>query len=349
MKRERIVVICPGRGSYNSKELGYLNKYRPKLNSFIEDIDREREALGELSISELDNAEKFKRSLHTKGENASPLIYACAMSDFMAIDQNKYEVVAVCGNSMGWYISLAVASALSHEAAFTLINTMGSMMKSGLLGGQIIYPVMNENWQFDQNRMDYLIQMIEKANAISEGAEAYISIYLGNTVVLGANEEALKFLLKELEPVSIGKTEYPFQLNNHAAFHTPILDEVSKKAFNELDHSIFDKPIYPVIDGRGKIWQPYSTSVDELRNYTLGYQVTEAYDFTTSLIVALKEFVPDKLVLLGPGISLGGSIGQVLISQGWKNLLNKKDFQVLQAESPFLISMGIEEQRKILL
>ena len=41
-KKERIVVICPGRGSYTSETLGYLKKPRaPRVNigDFVADID----------------------------------------------------------------------------------------------------------------------------------------------------------------------------------------------------------------------------------------------------------------------------------------------------------------------
>jgi [acyl-carrier-protein] S-malonyltransferase len=40
------------------------------------------------------------------GDNASLLIYACALADFAAIDRDRFEVVAVTGNSMGWYLAL---------------------------------------------------------------------------------------------------------------------------------------------------------------------------------------------------------------------------------------------------
>ena len=53
--------------------------------------------------------------------------------------QEKYEIVAITGNSMGWYSALALSGALTHENAYSLISTMGSMMKEGTIGGQIIY------------------------------------------------------------------------------------------------------------------------------------------------------------------------------------------------------------------
>ena len=50
----------------------------------------------------------------------------------------------------------------------------------------------------------------------------------------------------------------------------------------------------------GRTFSPWSTDLDALRDYTLGHQVTEPYDFTASVRVALREFAPDHLVLPGP-------------------------------------------------
>ena len=96
-----------------------------------------------------------------------------------------------------------------------------------------------------------------------------------------------------------------------------------------------------MIDGRGQIWQPWSTEVEGLYRYTLDHQVVETYDFTKAVTVALKEFAPDKLFLLGPGNSLGGAIGQVLVANSWQGIANKADFSARQKSNPFLISLGL--------
>ena len=276
--KQRVVVICPGRGSYNAEELGYLNKYRNSFDRYLDEIDHERRTLGEVTVSEMDGLEKYNRKIHTKGEHASALIYACALADFHAINRDKYEIVAIAGNSMGWYLTLAFAGALDRINAFRLVNTMGSMMKDEIIGGQIIYPVMNDEWQFDKTRYDYLVDKLAELNQQAE-IDAYISIQLGSTVVLGANKAGMRALLKELEPVKIGKVDYPFQLMNHAAFHTPLLAETSEHAFDELEQDMFQGFDIPMIDGRGHIWQPYSGDLEVLRDYTLGHQVVKPYDF----------------------------------------------------------------------
>ena len=152
--KQRAVVICPGRGTYNKEELGYLSRLHADKVQLLDVIDANRQANEQLSVRELDGMSKFNMRQHTTGENASSLIYACAHGDFVDIDTDAYEIVAVTGNSMGWYIALAVAQALNAQNAIELINTMGSMMTSGVIGGQLIYPVMDQHWRLSAELHD---------------------------------------------------------------------------------------------------------------------------------------------------------------------------------------------------
>ncbi|MCB0378052.1 MAG: hypothetical protein KDD33_06135 [Bdellovibrionales bacterium] len=339
MSKKRLVVICPGRGSYTKETLGYLQN-RKEIQEPLKIVDQMRTDLGEPTISDLDSAKTFKVSVHTKGEHASPLIFCCALADFLSIDPDQYEIVAITGNSMGWYLALAFSGALNLKDSFRLIQTMGSMMKDSLIGGQIIYPVVDKHWIKQKERVDFVHRKVDEINN-DTGCEAYVSIYLGGYMVLAGNSQGLQRLLKELPPIE----HYPFQLINHGAFHTPMLQSVSEKAFVSLEPDLFQKPKIPLVDGRGMIWQPYSSDPALLRNYTLGHQVVAPYDFSASVRVALKEFSPDHLVLLGPGNSLGGSIGQILIENQWRFIESKEMFSHQQKTDPFLISMGLAEQR----
>jgi [acyl-carrier-protein] S-malonyltransferase len=341
--KKRIVVICPGRGSYTKETLGHLEQNGGHVTNFIQDIDARRKSLGEPTITELDSADAFKTNLHTKGEHASPLIYACSYADFMAIDRERFEIVAITGNSMGWYLTLAFGQSLDWAGGFEVINTMGSMMKNGIVGGQVIYPVCDGNWLRSKEQLELVEKTVSRLHG-RDGCEVHTSIHLGGYIVLGANKPGVAALLKELPKIE----DYPFQLINHAAFHTPLLAETSERAFEVLPQSLFAKPQVPLIDGRGWIWQPHSTDVCDLYRYTLGHQVTKPYDFSMSISVALKEFAPDHLVLLGPGSSLGGSIGQILIENDWIGLKSKDDFTTRQkSNSPFLIAMGRPDQRPL--
>lgn len=342
--KERVLVVAPGRGCYNKDELGYLQTYHNK-EAFITGIDTYRERLGQTSIKQLDSANKYSFKLHTAGENASALIYACAMADFMDIDTEKYEIVAVTGNSMGWYIALACAGALDSDAAIDVINTMGSMMQTGLIGGQLIYPEMNQAWQRDEALTEVIDNAVQRVIGEAD-CEVYTSILLGGYRVLAGNEAGLKRLEQILPNID---ERYPMRLYNHGAFHSPMLAQVSMCGLEALPSSLFTSPSVPLIDGEGRIWTPHSTDCNKLRDYTLGAQVTQRYDFTKALQVAVKEFAPDKIIVLGPGNTLGGPIAQSLIDIGWFGWGNKADFLHIQETSPKLLAMGnIEQRNKVL-
>ncbi|QFU21561.1 ACP S-malonyltransferase [Shewanella eurypsychrophilus] len=339
--KKRVVVVAPGRGCYNKDELGYLKRFHQDKESIIANIDRFRGEMKQASVTKIDGAAKYSFKQHTPGENASALIYACALCDFMDIDTERYEIVAVTGNSMGWYIAMACAGALAGKAGIEVVNTMGSMMQDGLIGGQLIYPVMNAQWQLDEN-LSSLVERTIATISDEDGCELFTSIHLGGYRVLAGNEAGLKraeTLLPQIDE------KYPMRLYNHGAFHTPLLESISEKGFGTLSSSLFSKPSIPLIDGEGHIWTPHSTDIAKLRDYTLGKQVLELYDFSKAIQVAVKEFAPDKLIVLGPGNTLGGPTAQALIDIKWFGWSNKTEFSEAQHSLPKMLAMGNEEQR----
>ena len=336
MDKKRIIVVCPGRGTYTRETSGYLAKYGKFRRDQIRWMDKKRENEGLKSLSYLDS-KPFSSKIHMAGENASTLIFACSISDFSFIDQKKYEVVSIIGNSMGWYTTLVLGNVLSIKQGYELIHTMGSMMINQIIGGQIIYPVVDDEWIGNKEQKTNIISQVKNAGC-------YISIDLGGYVVIGGEQPSLNLLLKKLPK----KEHYPFQLPYHAAFHTPLLKSISERAFNLISPKNFQKPSIPIIDGKGNIWSPYSTNVSSLFEYTLGDQVFDVFNFSKAMSVALKEFCPDKVLLLGPGNSLGGVIGQILIKNKWNGIISKKHFSEQQKKDPFLISLGLEDQRNLI-
>ncbi|MDE1465191.1 ACP S-malonyltransferase [Spartinivicinus poritis] len=342
--KQRALVVCPGRGTYNKTELGYLQRYHHQQQSWITQADNYRSAQQQITLTELDSAEQYSLKQHSAGDNASSLIYACAYCDFLAIDQDEFEIVAVTGNSMGWYISLAVAAAMESMDALTLINTMGNIMHQSLMGGQVIYPLVDANWQLIEGRRAHLLEMMTAINQQTD-CELYISIELGGMLVFGGNELALKQLTEVLPPE---QERFPMRLFNHAAFHTPLQQGVSSQAKQLLAQDLFQQPKIPLVDGQGKLWSPYSTDPALLWDYTLGHQVIGTYDFTKAIQVGVKEFAPDKLIILGPGTTLGGAVAQSLITINWLGWQAKEDFIERQKTDPFIISMGLAEQRSLI-
>jgi len=335
--KQKALVICPGRGTYNKEELGYLSRYHADKKDFIANVDDYRAGKGQKTVSELDGAERFVLSDHSRGDNASPLIFTCSYCDFLAIDRDKYDVVAVTGNSMGWYIALAAGAAVQDMDALHILNTTGTMMQESLIGGQMIYSLVDENWREIPGRRDFLLGLIDEID------DLYVSIELGGMLVFGGSAEALAELEKRLPP----EGRFPMRLQNHAAFHTRLQRPISEKARAALNDNLFGGPAFPMVDGRGHVWTPHATDPAKLWDYTLGHQIHTYYDFTGAVQTAAKEFAPDCVIILGPGATLGGAVAQSLIGIGWQGWKSKEDFIARQKTSPYILAMGMEEQRKL--
>lgn len=342
MTKERVVVVFPGRGSYGASELGYLKRHHSARRDLLDQMDATVAENGGAPASKLDAMTKFSPATHLPGRNASNLIYACALADFAAIDRNKFEVVAVCGNSLGWYMALAAGGALSLANGARVVDAMGGLMEKEGVGGQILYPLTDADWRRDDLQVTRVQKAIQMAN---RSGEVFSSIDLGGVAVLAGDNPGLGALMNELPKID---DRYPFRLPRHAAFHTPLMESISAKALCDLPEDMFSQPGTPLIDGRGAVWTPNGTDLSVLHGYTFRTQITEAYDFSKSIEVALKEFAPDRLILTGPGASLGPPVGQILIRHCWKDLQSKADFSALQKKTPFVLAMGREDQRSLI-
>lgn len=337
--KERLLIICPGRGTYTSSELGCLTRYAGDAD-WLARFDEHRREQGLPPLSELDITHPWRQALHGRGEHAAPLIYACALADLLAIDQKRYEIVAVTGNSMGWYIALAAAGALEYQDAFRLISTTATLMQQQLRGGQALYPWVDDDWQPQPERRQSLLTLMESLHG-SGGLELYLSIDLGGMLVFGGNEAGLAALLEQLP----ARDPFPLRLPQHAAFHTPLQAPIKTQAREAFDSTAFTAPRVPLVDGLGRVWTPWSADPQSLWDYTLGEQLVAPYNFTSAVRVGLREFAPDRVVVLGPGTTLGGATAQVLIQERWHDLTDKASFHDRQARDPVLLSMGFPEQR----
>ena len=247
------VVVCPGRGTYNKAELGYLARHHAHRSALFAGFEAVREARGREPLLALDSAGAYSIARHSRGDNASVLIYASTFGDFLSID----------------------------------------------LGGMLVLA--------------------------------------GNEAGLSAFEKAVPLL----------QGRFPMRLANHAAFHTALQAPVAEAGRARLSPVLFVQPSLPLVDGRGAIWWPHATDTESLRDYTLGHQVVETYDFTRALRTAAREFAPDLLIVTGPGTTLGGAAAQSLVLANWRGMATKMDFVIAQESDPLLISMGMEEQRSV--
>ncbi|MBL9051703.1 MAG: ACP S-malonyltransferase [Tabrizicola sp.] len=334
------VLICPGRGTYTKAEMGSLTRTFPDA-ALLARFDAERSRRGQETLTALDQAQTYSVARHSRGDNASALIYACTLGDALSVQ--GVEVVAVTGNSMGWYSALACAGALGPLEGFTVVNTMGTLMQEALIGGQIVYPFMGEDWQDAPVRRAELLALVADIGD-RPGPDLALSIDLGGMLVIAGNESGLAAFEAAVPPV---QGRFPLRLGNHAAFHTALQAPVAAKGRAALPESLFQQPQKPLIDGRGHVWWPGAATTAALRDYTLGHQVVEPYDFTAAIRSAAREFAPDYFIVPGPGTTLGGAVAQSLIRANWRGLASKADFQRMQSETPFLISMALPEQRAL--
>jgi acyl transferase domain-containing protein len=219
-----------------------------------------------------------------------------------------------------------------------LVDTMGGYQapsEHGVVGEQIVYPtVADDSWRPHPEREAALRSALERI------PDLHWSIHLGGQAVLGGSAEAIARAMAELPTVTFSGATFPRKLPLHSAFHTPLMAATAERAARELAHLRWQAPRVPLVDGQAHIWRPRHADPAALRDWTLGPQVTEAYDFSRMIRTALGEYAPDLLLLPGPGSNLGGAIAQVLISAGWQGLRSRSDFLARQAtERPILWSM----------
>jgi malonyl CoA-acyl carrier protein transacylase len=316
----RVVLLCPGRGSYTEKGLRSL----APADELVATAEALRARYDLEPLAGLDGAPRFEPARHLRPAHAAPLIYLCTMVDTRAVRERE-RIVCVAGNSLGWYTALAVAGVLSFEDGFRLVQEVALLQEGGEPGGQVLYPLVDADWR----RSRAAEATVERVLAEAPG-EVFPSIHLGGYAVLAGTPAGIARLLKELPPVQLGKTSYPFRLAQHGPYHTPLASSVAARARTELADLAFRPPAIPLVDGRGVRFTA-SADPEALRAYTLGAQVDTPYDFTTSVRVATLEYAPERLVLPGPGNTLGGVAAQILIEVGWRGLASRGDFERLQA------------------
>jgi malonyl CoA-acyl carrier protein transacylase len=327
---KRALLVCPGRGSYTERAMGTL----PKDHELVQPAERMRAEFELEPLLDLDHAVRFEAKRHLRPANVSALIYLISYLDAAAAAE-RHRIVAIAGNSMGWYTALAVSGALDFEDGFRLVQHMALLQEQHAAGGQILYPLVDEDWRAVPERRE----LVTGALAELEG-QAFPSIQLGSFAVLAGTDDGIRALQAKLPKLTQGGTPYPLRLQQHGPYHTPLLEPVSVAARELLAGLTFRAPEATLIDGRGRRSSPWSADLEELRDYTCGAQVTTPYDLALSLRVGLREFAPERIVLPGPGNTLGGIVGHALIAEGYRGIHSKSDFQALQAsDDPLVESM----------
>ena len=331
-ERPRAVLVLPGRGAYTAASLGSLATEHP----FVQRAEALRADLGLDSLLALDAADEFDGAVHLRPANASPLIWLISLLDAERA-MADHRVVAVLGNSLGWYTALTVGDALDFDDAFQLVQGMALLQEQAAAdgrGGQVIYPRFGADWQ----PAPELAAAIDAA--LVDGGEVFPSVDLGGYLVLAGTDAGIDRLLETLPPVQIGERHFPLRLAFHGPYHTPLLTPVAEAAAARFGSLGWRAPSLTLIDGRGVRFTPWATDPADLARYTLGEQLITPYDFAAGARVALREYAPEVLVLTGPGNTLGGVAGQLVVAEGYHGLQTRADFESAQAgDAPLVLSM----------
>lgn len=323
--RPTAVLLCPGRGSYGKPELGSITRYlRPDgpVAEALAEADRLRAAAGQPTITELDTAGQFRPRLHLEGRNAAELIHFATLAHLEHL-REKYRIVAVAGNSLGWYSALPAAGSLLPTESAQMVRTMAGLQELAA-GAQLLTTTVGADWLPDPR----LVAEVDGAlhATLELGPEFLVarSIRLGGHEVLAGTAKGVARLLELLPNVETEARSFPIQLAGHGPFHTELCGEVAKRATAELAHLPLRMPAVHLIDGRGGLHTPWSANPAELLHYTTDTQVRTTFDFTAAVRTAIREFQPDVLLCAGPGTSLRAPVGHVVLAERWRGIHSKQ-------------------------
>lgn len=324
MKKPTAVLFCPGRGSYTKDELGFVGRTieAGPVAHALAACDRARTEQGRPTLTEVDAADKFRPSQHLDGENAAELIYFGAMAHIEQL-RERYDVVAVAGNSLGWYTALPASGALDPTSGWRLVATMASLQKQ-VKGGQVLMTTVGDDWQ---PNMALRVAVHATVQALRDRGDEFFcdySIRLGGHEVLAGTEQAVRELLVRLPKVTIGERDFPFRLAGHGPFHTALCRQTSEQARDMLQDLPVRMPGCHLIDGFGNVHSPWSADPRALLDYTLREQVIETFDFSACVRTAMREFQPDVLLCAGPGSSLRAPVGHCVLLEGWRGVKSKQ-------------------------
>jgi [acyl-carrier-protein] S-malonyltransferase len=330
----RAAVAFPGRGAYGPSSLRSL----PAGHPWVRRADELRDEAGLPKLSAIDAAERFDAPVHLRPTNSWPLVFLCSLLDAERI-ADDHEVVVVVASSTGWYTALAASGVLGFDDAFRLVGEMAAAAEAPLPDAaepaEIVYPLTDEAWQPVPARISGLRDALDSGN----GSTA-LAVDLGAFAVLGGTTKGIDALAGRLPAVTVADRSFPLRGAAAHAWHTPLRARAVDEAIERLGALALDRPNVTLVDGRGARFTPWSTDPDALAEQSLREQGTSPYDFASAFRVALREYATDVVLLPGPGSSLGAPCAQIIVTEGYRGLRSRAEFEAAQTgPSPLLLSM----------
>lgn len=329
----RAAVAFPGRGSYGP---GSLHSF-PAGHPWVRRADELRAGTGLPSLRELDAADRFAPELHLRPSNAWPLTFLASLLDAERI-AGDHEVVAVVASSTGWYTALAASGAIEFDDALRIVAELAAAAEEALPDGtraaELVYPMSDDGWQVVAEREAAIDAVVEA----SEGSVTR-SVVLGSHTILGGPAGAIDTAAAALPPIDVGGRAFPLRIPGDG-WHTPLRAESVARAAERIGSVPSERPNVTLVDGSGTRHTPFSTDPAALVAAAILDAPTVTYDFARSLRVALREYAPDVVLLPGPGSSLGAACAQTIVTDGYRGLRSREEFETAQGVgNPILFSM----------
>lgn len=245
------------------------------------------------------------------------------------------DVVAVLGESGGWYAALAVAGVLSRGEVERLVGELAVVQSElGTRAEQLVFPLSDASWQPDPALGDALASALRDADG-----EVHQTADLGAYAVISGPEDGIRALAAALPEVAIGDRHYPLVLPPRPALHTPGAERLAGALRLRLHDLDWRRPTVTLIDGLGVRHTPWSADPVVLRDYTFGPQLLATYRFATAFRVALREQAPDIVIVPGNGGRLAAVCGQLVVAEGYRGIRSRRAFVATQQRSPIVLSM----------
>ena len=220
-----VVWVFPGQGSQKIgmvKEIENLPNTKQRFNYASEVFQRN---LINICDSEHDPQNALYDLNNTRNTQICLFLVESVLLD--ALKENGYQPNYVAGHSLGEITALYCANVFSFEDCVSLIKVRSELMSNASKGS------MAAVIGFDRNQLEFLVNKTDEVVIANDNSSSQ--------VVLSGSEMALENFSKEITCKRFLK------LNVSGAFHSPFMNEPSKKFCKYLKTIKFNSPSFPVI------------------------------------------------------------------------------------------------------
>jgi hypothetical protein len=319
----RAVLVLPP-GGFTAASLGSLGGDHPR----IDEADAFRQASGLPTLRQLDAASELDASVHGQPIHDMPLGYLLAVLQADEA-QREHRPVAIVADRGGWYAALTVAGVLSFADGLHLVHELAAAEQQSAPVAQVVYPLTDAAW-----RPQPALRAALQAALRTVDGEATALLDLGAFGIVAGEQATIDRLLATLRPVQVADRRYPRRVASAGHARVAPLPPSVAEHLRALE---WRPPQITLIDGRGARHTPWSADPADLRDYTLTTMPAEAFGFASALRVALREYAPDVVLLLGPGRSPASAVAQLVVAEGYHGLRTRAAYEADQRSATPLV------------